>query len=151
MCTEFTNINKTYPKDCYPLPNIDKLVVQALEFEDPEGGSVPNRKDSSPDPAHIPRWGSEFALLQRHNGLWIFESALSSVLIREEEKVERSVYYGIRVMRGAEARYPLTEKLVYALIVAAQKLKRYFKAHLVETADEYQGIGASRLQGGMYP
>ncbi|GAA0165987.1 hypothetical protein LIER_21251 [Lithospermum erythrorhizon] len=26
MCTDFTNINKAYPKDCYPLPNIDRLV-----------------------------------------------------------------------------------------------------------------------------
>ncbi|GAA0157502.1 hypothetical protein LIER_14756 [Lithospermum erythrorhizon] len=64
--------------------------------------------------------------------LAVSESALSSVLIWEEEKVQRRLYYVIRVMRGAEMRYPLTEKLVYALIIAARKLKPYFEAHLVE-------------------
>ncbi|GAA0154389.1 hypothetical protein LIER_12384 [Lithospermum erythrorhizon] len=36
------------------------------------------------------------------------------------------------ILRGAETRYPLTEKLVYVLIVAARKLKPYFEAHLVD-------------------
>ncbi|GAA0145477.1 hypothetical protein LIER_05660 [Lithospermum erythrorhizon] len=35
-------------------------------------------------------------------------------------------------MRGGETRYPVTEKLVYALIVDAWKLKPYFEAHLIE-------------------
>ena len=26
MCVDFTDLNKTYPKDCYPLPWIDLLV-----------------------------------------------------------------------------------------------------------------------------
>nr|KYP55719.1 Retrovirus-related Pol polyprotein from transposon 297 family [Cajanus cajan] len=26
MCTDYTNLNKAYPKDAYPLPNIDRLV-----------------------------------------------------------------------------------------------------------------------------
>ncbi|GAA0166523.1 hypothetical protein LIER_21659 [Lithospermum erythrorhizon] len=34
-------------------------------------------------------------------------------------------------MRGAETRYPQTEKLVYALILATRKLKPYFEAHPV--------------------
>ncbi|GAA0140553.1 hypothetical protein LIER_01874 [Lithospermum erythrorhizon] len=35
-------------------------------------------------------------------------------------------------MRGTETRYPLTEKLGFALIVAARKLKPYFEAHPIE-------------------
>ncbi|GAA0166415.1 hypothetical protein LIER_21571 [Lithospermum erythrorhizon] len=35
-------------------------------------------------------------------------------------------------MRGVETRYPLIEKLIYALIVALLKLQTYFDAHLVE-------------------
>ncbi|GAA0149482.1 hypothetical protein LIER_43061 [Lithospermum erythrorhizon] len=42
----------------------------------------------------------------------------------------------LRVMRGAETRYSLNEKLVYALIVAAQKLKPYSEAHPVEVITE---------------
>jgi len=26
MCTDFTDLNKAYPKDAYPLPSIDRLV-----------------------------------------------------------------------------------------------------------------------------
>ena len=26
MCTDYTNLNKHFLKDCYPLPSIDKLV-----------------------------------------------------------------------------------------------------------------------------
>ncbi|GAA0168514.1 hypothetical protein LIER_23217 [Lithospermum erythrorhizon] len=44
--------------------------------------------------------------------------ALSIVLIREEAKVQRLVYYISRVMKRAETRYPQMEKLVYALVVA---------------------------------
>ncbi|GAA0187357.1 hypothetical protein LIER_34645 [Lithospermum erythrorhizon] len=40
------------------------------------------------------------------------------------------------IMRGAETRYPLTEKLVYALIVADRKLKPYFEAHQVEVVTD---------------
>ncbi|GAA0175758.1 hypothetical protein LIER_28872 [Lithospermum erythrorhizon] len=64
--------------------------------------------------------------------LAVFEPTLSSILIREEEKVQSPVYYVSRVKRGAEARYPLTENLVFYLIVAVRKLKPYFEAHPVE-------------------
>ncbi|GAA0160985.1 hypothetical protein LIER_17411 [Lithospermum erythrorhizon] len=64
--------------------------------------------------------------------LTVLESALSSVLIREEEKVQRPVYYVSLVMRGAETKYPLMEKFVFSLIVAARKLKTYFEAYPVE-------------------
>ncbi|GKV11390.1 hypothetical protein SLEP1_g22653 [Rubroshorea leprosula] len=29
MCIDYTNLNQAYPKDCYPMPNIDKLVEAA--------------------------------------------------------------------------------------------------------------------------
>ncbi|GAA0186660.1 hypothetical protein LIER_33948 [Lithospermum erythrorhizon] len=64
--------------------------------------------------------------------LAVSESALSSVFIREKEKTHRPMYYVIRVMTGVEARYPLTEKLVFPLIEAARKLKPYFEANPVE-------------------
>ncbi|GAA0146302.1 hypothetical protein LIER_06293 [Lithospermum erythrorhizon] len=64
------------------------------------------------------------------------EHALSIVLIKEEDKVQRPIYNVSRVMRGGKKRYPLTEKLVFALIVAARKLKPYFEAHRVEVVKD---------------
>ncbi|GAA0148975.1 hypothetical protein LIER_36837 [Lithospermum erythrorhizon] len=80
--------------------------------------------------------------------------ALSSVLVREEKKVPRPVYYVSRVMRGAEMRYRLTERLVYALIVAAGKLKPYFEAYPMEVVTDQPlrkilktlaGLGGSQM------
>jgi len=33
MCTNYTSLNKVYPKDSYPLPNIDKLVDNAAGYK----------------------------------------------------------------------------------------------------------------------
>ncbi|GAA0152208.1 hypothetical protein LIER_37445 [Lithospermum erythrorhizon] len=50
-------------------------------------------------------------------------------LVREEEKVQRPVYYISWVMGGAKIRYPLVEKLVFPWSGAARKIKPYFEAH----------------------
>ena len=57
--------------------------------------------------------------------------AVSSVLVREEGKVQKPVYYTSRALRGAEGRYPLMEKLAFALITASRKLRHYFQAHVI--------------------
>ena len=57
--------------------------------------------------------------------------AVSSALIREEGKAQKPVYYTSRALRGAEGRYPLMEKLAFALITASRKLSHYFQAHLI--------------------
>ena len=51
---------------------------------------------------------------------------VSSALIREEGEIQKLVYYTSRVLRGAEGRYPLMEKLAFALIMASRKLRHYF-------------------------
>ncbi|GAA0163036.1 hypothetical protein LIER_19007 [Lithospermum erythrorhizon] len=51
-----------------------------------------------------------------------FKAINKGVLIREEDRVQKPVYYVSRVMRGVETRYPLTEKLVYAFTVEVRKL-----------------------------
>ena len=63
--------------------------------------------------------------------LAISPAAISATLIREEEKVQKPVYYASRVLRGAEERYPPMEKLAFALVTAARKLKPYFQAYTV--------------------
>ena len=58
-------------------------------------------------------------------------AAVSAALIREEEKVQKPVYYTSRVLCGAEERYPPMEKLAFVLVMVAHKLKPYFQAHTV--------------------
>ena len=41
------------------------------------------------------------------------------------------MYYASRALRGAEEKYPPMEKLAFALVMAARKLKPYFQAHTV--------------------
>ena len=52
-------------------------------------------------------------------------------MIREEERGQKPVYYASRALRGAEERYLPMEKLAFALVTAARKLKLYFQAHTV--------------------
>ena len=58
-------------------------------------------------------------------------AVVSATLIREEEKVQKLVYYASRALRGAEERYLPMEKLAFALVTVARKLKPYFQAHTV--------------------
>ena len=67
--------------------------------------------------------------------LAVSPAAFSAALIREEEKVQKPVYYASRVLRRAEERFPPMEKLAFALVTAARKLKPYFQAHTVVVLD----------------
>ena len=61
----------------------------------------------------------------------------SVVLVREWDRVQQSVYYCSRALRGAEERYPKMEKLMLALVTMSKKLRPYFQAHIVEVPTEY--------------
>ena len=58
-------------------------------------------------------------------------AAVSAALIREEGRMQKPIYYASRALCGAEERYPPMEKLAFALVTAARKLKPYFQAHTV--------------------
>ena len=58
--------------------------------------------------------------------LAISPTAVSAALVKEEEKVQKPMYYTSRALRGAEERYPLIEKLAFAPVTAARKLNPYF-------------------------
>jgi hypothetical protein len=62
---------------------------------------------------------------------------VSSALIREDKGIQKPVYFTSRALRGAEERYPRIEKLAFALIVSAQKLRPYFQAHAIQVLTEY--------------
>ena len=57
--------------------------------------------------------------------------AVSSALIREEGKIQKSVYYTSLTLRGAEGRYLMMEKLAFALVTASRKLRHYFQAYVI--------------------
>ena len=55
------------------------------------------------------------------------EHAKSAILVREEEKVQRPVYYVSKRLLGAESRYHLMEKLALSLIHSSRKLRPFSK------------------------
>uniref|UniRef100_A0A2N9EWT7 Reverse transcriptase RNase H-like domain-containing protein n=1 Tax=Fagus sylvatica TaxID=28930 RepID=A0A2N9EWT7_FAGSY len=61
----------------------------------------------------------------------------SSVLIREEERIQKLVYYTSRALRGAEERYSNMEKLAFALLIASRKLRPYFQTHSIIVLTDY--------------
>ena len=52
--------------------------------------------------------------------------AVTAALVREEDKVQKPMYYTSRALRSAEESYPSMEKLAFTLVIATYKLKPYF-------------------------
>ncbi|KAK3038135.1 hypothetical protein RJ639_029589 [Escallonia herrerae] len=63
--------------------------------------------------------------------LAIAESAVSAVLVRNQNNKQLHIYYVSKVLQGAELRYPDTEKLAFALLIVARKLRPYFQSHSI--------------------
>ncbi|GKV04959.1 hypothetical protein SLEP1_g17036 [Rubroshorea leprosula] len=61
--------------------------------------------------------------------LGISDEAISSVLVREEGKQQKPVYYISSVLHGAEVRYSIAEKVALAVVTSARKLRPYFQSH----------------------
>ena len=61
----------------------------------------------------------------------VSQAAVSVALVRDEGGSQRPVYFISRAFREAEEIYPRMEKLAFALIIAARKLKPYFQAHTI--------------------
>ncbi|KAJ3698316.1 hypothetical protein LUZ61_002021 [Rhynchospora tenuis] len=59
------------------------------------------------------------------------DDAISAALVREEEGVQKPVYFISRILRDAESRYPMIEKSAFAVVTAARKLRPYFQAHSI--------------------
>ena len=61
----------------------------------------------------------------------VSQAAVSAALVRDKGGSQRLIYFISRAFRGAEENYPRMEKLAFALITAAWKLKPYFQAHTI--------------------
>ncbi len=59
----------------------------------------------------------------------VIEKAISSILVRVEGKRKWPVYYVSKSLDGAEVRYPIMEKAIYALKLASRRLWPYFQGH----------------------
>ena len=63
--------------------------------------------------------------------LAISPAAVNAALVREKNKVQKPMYYTNWALHGAKERYPQMEKLAFALVTTARKLKSYFQAYTV--------------------
>ena len=81
---------------------------------------------SSPPLLSLSKSGEELYLY-----IAVSQGVVSAALVREEEGSQLPVYFVSRAFRGAEERYPRMEKLAFALVTAARKLKPYFQAHTI--------------------
>ncbi|GKV10023.1 hypothetical protein SLEP1_g21448 [Rubroshorea leprosula] len=63
--------------------------------------------------------------------LGVTAEAISSVLLREENKNQKLICYVSKVLQGAEQNYPIAEKAAFALVYTARKLRAYFQSHQI--------------------
>ena len=63
--------------------------------------------------------------------LTVSDSAVSSLLIREEDRVRKPIYYMSHALLDAEMRYPMIEKMALALVIFTRKLRPYFQAYTI--------------------
>ncbi|CAH9083530.1 unnamed protein product [Cuscuta europaea] len=91
---------------------------------------------SSPPVLSKPKAGETLFLY-----LGVSTSAISSVLIREDEGVQKAIFYISKTLREAELRYSPIEKTVLAIVHTVKKLGHYFQAHTVHLLTQ-QPLGA---------
>ncbi|CAL2271276.1 unnamed protein product [Prunus armeniaca] len=63
--------------------------------------------------------------------LSVSATAVSSVLIQTKDSAEHPVHYVSKALQDAEGRYPDIEKLAFALVISARRLRPYFQAHTI--------------------
>ena len=63
--------------------------------------------------------------------LSISPTVMSTVLVQEQDGVQKLIYYISQTLRNTETCYSKLEKLAYALLITARKLRPYFQAHSI--------------------
>ncbi|XP_026384493.1 uncharacterized protein LOC113280064 [Papaver somniferum] len=64
--------------------------------------------------------------------LALTQNALSIVLLRPDEGVEKHIFYVSKTFNSVERNYPKIEKMILALVYASQKLRIYFQSHKIK-------------------
>jgi hypothetical protein len=134
MCIDFTDLNKCYPKDDFPLSRIDKVVDLAAQCETMtllDCFSVYYQiwlaKEDEEKTSFITLI---LYVLATH-------TAVSGALIQERERLKADkklshqvpIYLVSEALAGSKKYYSEMEKICYAVIMSARKLRHYFKAH----------------------
>ncbi|XP_056691831.1 uncharacterized protein [Spinacia oleracea] len=60
------------------------------------------------------------------------KKTVAAALVVEKDKIQQPVNFVSHILNPAEQRYPLIEKMAFAIMIAARKLKPYFDAHKVQ-------------------
>ncbi|GJU94338.1 reverse transcriptase domain-containing protein [Tanacetum coccineum] len=140
MFVDFKDLNKTCPKDSYPLPEIDwkkksLLVHQTLKrctkksdfcWTDEAESAFRQMKQ------HIAKLPMLTAPEEKEELIVYLAAAretVSAVLMTEREAKQMPIYFVSRALRGPEVNYTSMEKLVLVLVHASKRLRRYFQAH----------------------
>ncbi|KAK3009678.1 hypothetical protein RJ639_013667 [Escallonia herrerae] len=63
--------------------------------------------------------------------LSVNEVAVSAVLVREEDGVQKPIYYVSKVLQDVETRYPKIDMIALALIISARCLRPNFQSHTI--------------------
>ncbi|GKV17197.1 hypothetical protein SLEP1_g27733 [Rubroshorea leprosula] len=142
MCIDYTNLNQACPKDCYPMPSIDKLVEVAygnerLSLLDAYSGyhqcqwlrrmrrkprlmqimrSVVQKDESGKQKKF--EWNRECEAVFNE-----LKSYLSSPPLLTKAIDGEILYLYL------ELRYPIAEKAALAVVTSARKLRPYFQSH----------------------
>jgi len=61
----------------------------------------------------------------------VTEKAISSVLLQEQDQMQRSIYFVRKVLQGPEVRYLALEKAALAVVFSARRLCHYFQSFTV--------------------
>jgi len=61
----------------------------------------------------------------------VIEWAISSVLVQEQDQVQRPIYFVSKVLQGPESRYQSFEKATLAVVFSARRLRHYFHSFTV--------------------
>ena len=69
--------------------------------------------------------------------LAVTDYAISFVLVRNEDEIQRPVYYVSKSLQEVETRYLPLEKKVMAIVHAIRKIPHYFQAHTVVVLTQF--------------
>ena len=58
-------------------------------------------------------------------------NAISSALVQERDNTQHPIYFTSRILQDLETRYQMVEKVAFAIITAARRLRPYFQSHTI--------------------
>jgi len=68
----------------------------------------------------------------------IIDRAISSVILQDQDKVQKSVYFVSKVLQGQKNQYQAIEKVVLTVVFTARQLHHYFQSFTVIAMTDMQ-------------